>query len=123
MLMSSPSVLLVDSNADGLELYSTALALAGIKAATARSVPEALDRLEDDAPRVLVTGLRLPGTGGTELIRQVRRTAPTSDIFIVALSTDDEVESRFAREAGCDVVLRVPCLPDTLVGELRRALS
>ena len=121
--MSCAPVLLVDSNADGLELYSTALALEGIRAATARSVHEALDRLEDAAPRVLVTGLRLPGTGGSDLIRQVRRIGPHSDIYIVALSTDDEVESRGAREAGCDVVLRVPCLPDTLLGELRRALS
>ena len=121
--MAHPSVLLVDSNADGLELYSTALALEGIRAATATSVDEAMHRLEDGLPRALVTGLRLPGTGGTELIRQVRRTGPTSDIFIVALSTDDEVESRSAREAGCDLVLQVPCLPETLVGELRRALA
>ena len=121
--MSCGPVLLVDSNPDGLELYATALALEGIIASTASSAHEALDRLEDAAPRVLVTGLRLPGMAGSDLIRQVRRIGPHSNIFIVALSTDDEGESRGAREAGCDVVLRVPCLPETLVGELRRALS
>lgn len=121
--MANASVLLVDSNADGLELYSTALEIEGITAMTARSAEEALDHLEDGVPRVLVTGLRLPGTGGTDLIRTVRRATPGSDLYIVALSTDDEVESRFARDAGCDVVLKVPCLPERLVGELRRALS
>ena len=121
--MTTPSVLLVDSNADGLELYSTALALEGIPTTTARSADEAMDLVEDATPRVLVTGLRLPGTGGTELIRHVRRLDRRADIFIVALSTDHEVETRGAQEAGCDVVLRLPCLPETLVGELRRALS
>ena len=121
--MSSAPVLLVDSNADGLDLYATALAIEGIASVTAHSAREALDRLDGASPRVLVTGLRLPGTGGTDLIRTIRRRTSPSDLYIVALSTDDDVESRFAREAGCDVVLKVPCLPDTLVGELRRALS
>lgn len=121
--MSTAPVLLVDANADGLDLYATALAIEGIEAVTAHSAREALERLDGVSPRVLVTGLRLPGTGGTALIRTVRRKRRGSDIYIVALSTDDNGESRNAREAGCDVVLKVPCLPDTLVGELRRALS
>jgi CheY-like chemotaxis protein len=121
--MANAPVLLVDSNTDGLDLYSTALEIEGIRSVTARSAQEALDRMEGAAPRVLVTGLRLPGTGGTDLIRTVRQASTGSDLYIVALSTDDEVESRFAREAGCDVVLKVPCLPETLVGELRRALA
>ena len=121
--MANAPVLLVDSNTDGLDLYSTALEIEGIRSVTARSAEEALDRMEGAVPRVLVTGLRLPGTGGTDLIRSVRLATPRSDLYIVALSTDDEVESRFAREAGCDVVLKVPCLPETLVGELRRALA
>lgn len=115
-------VLLVDANPDGLELYATALALEGIRSATARSADEAIGVLHNTPPRVLVTGLRLPGTGGADLIRHVRQNAP-GNIYIVALSTDDDVEEHVARAAGCDVVLRVPCLPETLVGQLRRALS
>ena len=121
--MAHPEVLLVDSNADGIELYSTALALAGIEAATAGSAREALDQMKVAQPRVLVTGLRLPDTPATDLIRNVRRQARGRGIFIVALSTNERVEARQAREAGCDVVLKIPCLPETLVGELRRALS
>lgn len=121
--MTNAPVLLVDANTDGLDLYATALAIEGIATVTAQSAEEALDRFEDLSPRVLVTGLRLPGTGGTDLIRNVRRKPQASDLYIVALSTVDELDSRSAREAGCDAVLRVPCLPDTLIGELRRALS
>lgn len=117
--MSAP-VLIVDSNRDGLEMYVTALALEGIDADTARSAGEALDVFERTHPRAVVTELRLPGTGGAELIQRVRRSRP--DTFIVGLSTAEGRDNREARAAGCDVILQVPCLPETLVRQLRRAL-
>jgi len=119
-LMAAP-VLIVDSNPDGREMYVTALALEGIHADTAESAGEALDVMARTHPRAVVTELRLPGTGGTELIRRMRRSQPA--IFIVGLSTHPGSETRRAREAGCDIVLQVPCLPETLVSQLRRALA
>lgn len=118
--MAAP-VLIVDSNRDGLEMYVTALALEGIHAAGAASACEALDVIERTHPRALVTELRLPGTGGAELIERVRRNQPAT--FIVGLASSEGIDSREAREAGCDVVLQMPCLPETLVAQLRRALA
>ena len=118
--MSIP-VLLVDPNRDEVDMYATALALEGIGSRTAASASEALSLLESAQPRAVVTELRLPGTGGAELIRRVRRTRPST--FIVALTTSDGLDTLSAREAGCDLVLHVPCLPETLVGELRRGLA
>jgi CheY-like chemotaxis protein len=115
------SVLLVDPNRDELEMYVTALELEGFASATASSADEALEMLEQTQPRALVTELRLPGTGGAELIHRVRHVLPST--FIVALTTSEGADTRQAREAGCDVILHVPCLPETLVGELRRALA
>jgi CheY-like chemotaxis protein len=122
MSQSSAPVLLVDSNRDGLELYATALALAGIRADAVNSAREALDKVAASRPRVLVTGLRLQGSDATRLIARVRHTAPRGRLFIVGLSTNAALESQAARDAGADVVLPVPCLPETLVGELRRVL-
>ena len=122
MSQSLAPVLLVDSNPDGLELYATALAMAGIGSETTETAREALARVAAHPPRVLVTGLRLKDTRATELIRKVRRAAGRDDIFIVGLSTNARLESQPAHEAGCDVVLPVPCLPETLVHELQRVL-
>ena len=122
MSQSLAPVLLVDSNRDGLELYATALALAGIGSETVDSAAAALDRVATRPPRVLVTGLRLRGAPATQLIRDVRRTASHGEIFIVGLSTNTRLESQPAHDAGCDVVLPVPCLPETLLHELQRVL-
>ena len=115
------SVLLVDSNRDELDMYVTALALEGIVSATAGSADEALDVLAQTHARALVTELRLPGTDGAELIDRVRQTRPST--FIIALTTSEGLGTRRARNAGCDVILHVPCAPETLVGEVRRGLA
>jgi CheY-like chemotaxis protein len=115
------AVLLVDPNRDERDMYATALAIEGIHVKTAATAGEALEMLERAQPRALVTELRLPGTGGAELIQRVRRRLPAT--FIVALTTSDGPDASHARDAGCDVVLHVPCLPATLVSELRRGLA
>lgn len=118
--MPSP-VLLVDSNRDERDMYATALALEGIPTDVVASADEALDVIRHEQTRAIVTELRLPGTGGTTLIQRVRNRQP--GMFIIALTTSDGSDAREARDAGCDVVLHVPCLPETLVGEIRRALT
>lgn len=114
-------VVIVDSNRDGLEMYVTALALEGIQAAAATSASEALAVIAKTHPKIVVTELRLPDTSITELIECVRRLLPNGVIFGLSAAGTQEAEE--ARGAGCDVVLRVPCLPDTLVQQLRRALN
>jgi two-component system OmpR family response regulator len=116
-----PRVVIVDSNRDGVEMYVTALAFEGIEAAPATSASEALDVIERTHPKAVVTGLRLPDTGTAELIERVRRALP--DGFILGLSASGASEAEEARHAGCDVVLSMPCLPETLVQQLRRALN
>ena len=118
--MSAP-VVIVDSNRDGLEMYRTALALEGIEAVAATSAGEALNVIARTRPRAVVTDLWLPGTRSGELIRSVRNVQP--DAFIVGLSASGPREAFEARAAGCDVVLRVPCLPETLVSQIRTVLS
>jgi DNA-binding response OmpR family regulator len=114
------SVLIVDSNIDGLEMYMTALEIEGFDTRSATSASEALEVLAHERPRAVVTELRLPGTPGIELIQRVRQEQP--GVYIVGLASEGPDEGR-GRDAGCDVVLPVPCLPETLVRELRRGLS
>jgi two-component system cell cycle response regulator DivK len=117
--MTAP-VVIVDADRDGLEMYVMALALEGIRAEAASSGLEALDVIARTRPRAVVTELRLPDTCGTDLVQRVRRAQP--DAFIVGLSTAGALDADAAREAGCDLVLPVPCLPQTLVDQIRHVL-
>jgi len=58
---------------------------------------------------------------GLELIRQLRADARTRHSTIVVVSGRVSPADRaVAERAGCDVFLPKPCLPDTLLSEVRR---
>lgn len=115
------SVLVVDSDRDGREMYITALALAGIEADGAASATEALAVVDRTHPRAVVTELRLMDAEGSELALRVRRRQPGT--YIVGLSTEMSSTASPALDGCCDVVLPVPCLPETLIRQLRPVLG
>ena len=71
---------------------------------------------------VVVTGLLLPGEiDGIELLARLRRDARTRAIPIVVLTACAWRSDRDrALAAGCDCFLSKPCLPCTLLDQLRR---
>jgi len=74
---------------------------------------------------VVVTGIRVPGPfDGIELVRRVRTDPQTQDKPVIVLTACTfEPDQRRAYAAGCDGFLPKPCLPETLVTEIRRAIA
>ena len=74
---------------------------------------------------IVVTGILLPGAlDGCALVAALRGNPVTRHLPIVVLTvcawTQEEAR---ARDAGCDVFLPKPCLPETLCREINRALA
>jgi signal transduction histidine kinase/ActR/RegA family two-component response regulator len=65
-------VLLVDDDADGREMLTVLLALAGAMVVSAGSVPEALDALATRRPDVIVSDIAMADEDGYMLIRRLR---------------------------------------------------
>ena len=115
-----PSVLIVDDDQDTLQLYSTFLRFSGLRVWTAANATAALSRARDHRPDVVVTDIGLPGADGWMLCRQLRGDPGTRACGLIALTGwvyDAELAAR-AREAGVDVVLTKPCLPDALLAQI-----
>lgn len=74
---------------------------------------------------VIVTGIRVPGPfDGIELVRRLRAAGPTKDkpiIVLTACAFEPDQQRAFA--ADCDGFLPKPCLPETLLMEIRRAME
>ncbi len=113
-------VLLVEDDADSLELLSTVLATAGHQVATATSVAEARARAGDGWDAV-VSDVGLPDGSGLDVARHVRA-LPDPPSLAVALSgygsADDVARSR---EAGFDIHLVKPIEPSRLLHVLGNA--
>ncbi len=69
-------VLVVDDEADTLDLIKVLLGQCGAEVATAKSSAEALAMFEEAAPDVIISDIGMPGEDGYELIRRVRELPP-----------------------------------------------
>jgi CheY-like chemotaxis protein len=69
-------VLIVDDEADALELIRRVLEQQGALVATVRSGEEALQRLESETPDVLISDIGMPNMDGYQFLRRMRAAEP-----------------------------------------------
>jgi CheY-like chemotaxis protein len=121
---TAPLVLVVDDFQDNREMFAEYLAFSGFRVAEAATGREALDRAFELLPDLILMDLSLPEIDGWKATRFLKNDPRTKRIPIVALTGHALAgHSREARDAGCDAFLTKPCLPDTLVAEIRRVLA
>src|SRR5712692_5651615 len=84
--MTSDPILIVDETPANLKLTQLVLASAGYDVRTAKDAEEALDVIHEFHPRLILTGIRLPGMDGLELTRRLRTDLTTHDTVILALT-------------------------------------
>ena len=65
-------ILVVDDESDAREIVAAILGEAGAEIATASSSRQALDRIEQWKPDLLISDIGMPGESGYDLIRKVR---------------------------------------------------
>jgi two-component system cell cycle response regulator DivK len=113
--MPGEAILIVDDNATNLKLARILLQGEGYEVRTAADAEEALRLLQTFTPRVILMDIQLPGMDGLELTRQLKASAATKDIIVLALTAyamkGDEDR---ARAAGCDGYIAKPIDVDSL---------
>ncbi len=88
-------VLLVDDDADLLDVTAYALHREGFTVLLAGDGPQALRRWQADGPDVVVLDVRLPRMGGFEVCRQIRQSSSTPVILLTALIEEDHILQGF----------------------------
>ena len=84
------TILLVEDDPPTLRRLNDALVGAGFDVVAAATLGEARASLETRAPRVLLTDLQLPDGHGIELIREMRRRSPDTEIMVISALGDEE---------------------------------
>jgi len=119
-IMDDFRVLLVDDEEDFLESLNERLKLRDVDADTARSGEEALERVRDAKPTVIVLDLKMPGMHGLEVLKRLKGTHP--DVQVVILTGHGSEEDRKeAERLGAFAYLSKPVRMDTLMKSLRGA--
>ena len=117
-------ILIVDDFEDNRVMYAEYLTFSGFRVEQAKDGKEALKKATELLPDLVVMDLSLPVMDGWEATRQLKQAPRTRGIPVLALTGHALTGySRKAREAGCDAFVAKPCLPDTLLDEVRRMLE
>lgn len=115
-------ILVVDDDHDTLEMMSAALSEADAKVTSAPSVNEALSRISESRPDVIVSDIAMPVHDGYEFIKRVRALQDgLSTIPAVAITAYAREEDRDrALTAGYQEYLPKPVEPIELIAALAR---
>lgn len=115
--MASPSVLVVDDDAQILRALRTSLRARGYEVDTAPNGETALEILARDRFDLVILDLGLPGIDGLEVIRRARA---WSDVPIIVLSVREAQEQKVAAlDSGADDYVTKPFAMEELVARMR----
>jgi two-component system nitrogen regulation response regulator GlnG len=115
-------VWIIDDDRSIRWVFEKALTREGIPFRTFALAQEALSALDDEAPQVLVSDIRMPGTSGLDLLASVKQKHPALPVIIMTAYSD--LESAVAAfQGGAFEYLPKPFDVDQAVELIRRALD
>ena len=115
---------IIDANTMELQETTRTVSNAGWMVAASANWPEALRRIREGRPNLIVLDATLPDVDGFEVCRRLRRDHETADIPILFLTGQNSPDQKtMAFEAGADDHLSKPCEPSELCARIQVLLN
>lgn len=121
--MAKMNVLIVEDEADILQLLKYNVESAGFEVSTAEDGYEALSLARRQLPDLVLLDLMIPGLDGFEVCRELKRNAETKHIPIIMLTAKgEEIDRIVGLELGADDYVVKPFSPRELTLRIRAVL-
>ncbi len=119
-----PKILLVDDEADALEVLAYKLRAAGFDPVLAEDGATALAKVRSERPALVVLDLMLPEIDGLDVCRMLRRDPATATLPIIMLTAKaSETDRIVGLEIGADDYVTKPFSPRELVLRIKKVLE
>ncbi len=115
-----PRILIVEDEPGIADTLQYALRTDGFDPAWCATGEDALQRLREAAPALVILDVGLPDASGFEIFKRVRETSDVPVVFLTARS--DEVDRVVGLELGADDYIAKPFSPRELVARVRSVL-
>ena len=117
-------VLIAEDSEDTRDMYGEFLEFSGFQVLTAVDGLEVLRLTTEHSPDVIILDMSMPRMSGWDTARRLRIEPLTCKTPIIAVTGHALTGTEAAvKEAGCDVYLTKPLLPERLAEEVRRVLD
>ncbi len=100
-------ILVVDDEAQIVRLLQKYFASKGYEVHTAGSGLEAVDRVKDVRPDVVLLDILMPGMGGLDALKEIKKIDPQIGVIMITAVIDEEIARR-ALELGADDYITKP---------------
>ena len=104
--MKKPFALIIEDHLASAEFFATALSESGFETEIIRSGQDAISRLSEIVPDLIILDLNLPGVHGSEILKAVRRDARLADTRVIVATTHWQGAEEVEQEA--DLVILKP---------------
>jgi two-component system cell cycle response regulator len=120
-----PTVLLVDDNAQNLELLDAYMEdMPEARVVTARNGIEALAKVAEESPDVILLDIMMPKMSGFEVCKRLKSDPKTRDITIIMVTALNEMsDQERAAECGTDDYISKPIDKNALIQQVRNVLA
>jgi DNA-binding response OmpR family regulator len=115
-----PKILLVDDEQEFVQTLSERLKTRNLESTVVYDGEQALELVEQDQPDVMVLDLMMPGIGGIEVLRRLKRTHPNIEVIILT-GHGSEQEEQLAADLGAFAYLQKPVNIEVLAQVMREA--
>ncbi|MBL8527669.1 MAG: response regulator [Burkholderiales bacterium] len=123
MMRSPARILVVDDQPLNVKLLADTLRIKGYEIVTASSGEEALERIERDAPDLVLLDVMMPGMDGYAVCRAIRAEPRTQILPVIMVTALDPHEERVkGLEAGADDFLTKPVNQQELMARVKSLL-
>lgn len=118
------TILVVDDTPSELELMTRFLRESGFTVIVASDAKEAISKVSDHKPDVVVTDVVMPGMSGFELCRTLKKSDATKKMpIVVCTSKNQDLDRLWGMKQGADVYITKPFTKDDLVKAVKSALE
>lgn len=125
MPLEKPIILVVEDDADNADLIQEQLKSIGYPASSLASTAlDALRRVKQQAPDLILMDICLPGMDGLEAVRKLKADPSTRNIPVLAVTAKAMPSDReMCLQSGCDGYLSKPYFPSALKAEVEKLLK
>ncbi|MDE2401418.1 MAG: response regulator [Burkholderiales bacterium] len=118
--MPIQKILLVDDSKTELHVLSDLLTKRGFKVRTAENGEEALRRLQEEKPDLILMDVVMPGQNGFQLTRAITRDPAFADVPVIICTSKNQETDRVwgMRQGARDYVVK-PVNPDELLAKIK----